>query len=263
MKYLSKITKVLTCLLLLSAFTYFANPLEQIGLDNKNAETAILNNFIGSQKHEPVRTDIQEMGSKAYFESKGFGIPRLRNLSALVKGNNAPLAEELCQYVEEYIKSDAFKTEYAAAREKAKPTEEPARMDESAIASLKANLKELEASIAKMKAAKMPQQYITQAEEGIVQMKKTIAENSDLTPNLTKWQTMYPENPQLVIKKRAMEYLAIEKTVDYNAQLTGSGKNMKFVNPKYESESLKWKAIFRAGKDVNTVLVKYATKWSK
>ena len=257
------IAKGLVCAFLLCAFAYYTNPLEQIGLDNKTAETAILNNFVGAQKHEPINNGIEEMGSKAYFESKAFSIPRLKNLTVLVKGNNTQLAEDLCKYVDDYLRSDVFKTEYETARQKAKPIEEPYRMDATGIAELKSNLKELEGSIAKMKAAKMSQQYIIQAEEGIVQMKKTIADNIDPTPNLTKWKEMYPENPQQMIRKRALEYLAIEKTVDYNAELTGSGKKVKFVNPKYENESLRWKAIFRAGKDVNLVLVKYAGKWSK
>jgi hypothetical protein len=67
----------------------------------------------------------------------------------------------------------------------------------------------------------------------------------------------------LAVKTRLNEYLELHATVDFNARLTGTGSNQKFVNPAYEKKSLKWKAIYRAGKDVNDVAAAFAKDWLK
>ena len=75
---------------------------------------------------------------------------------------------------------------------------------------------------------------------------------------------MYPEDPSVAVKARLNEYLHILATVDFSAKLAGTNKrNMKFVNPEYEQKSLKWKAIYRAGKDVNDVASSFAREWLK
>lgn len=75
---------------------------------------------------------------------------------------------------------------------------------------------------------------------------------------------IYPEDPAIIVKTRLNEYLQLLATVDFDAQLTGTTKNnRKFVKPAYENQSLKWKAIYRAGKDVNEVASAFAKEWLK
>ena len=83
------------------------------------------------------------------------------------------------------------------------------------------------------------------------------------TPNKTLWEKVYPEDPELMVKNRLNEYLALSKTVNFDAELKQVGSKKKFVNPQYENKSLKWKAIYRAGKDANSVATTFAKEWLK
>ncbi|MHB1196618.1 MAG: hypothetical protein ACYC0A_07235 [Lutibacter sp.] len=90
-----------------------------------------------------------------------------------------------------------------------------------------------------------------------------IAASKKPFPNKEFWEKIYPADPAVMVKERLQEYLKLVATVDFNAQLTGSGKMKKFVNPAYEKKSLKWKAIFRAGKEVNDVVTAFVKEWMK
>ena len=108
----------------------------------------------------------------------------------------------------------------------------------------------MEANLPKMKAAKMPASAIQQMEQAIIHMKKQIAAQSDPTPNLTLWKKLYPEDAAVAVKNRLNEYLALTATVNFTAVTTGSGKNKRFADPAYEAKGPKWKAVYRAGKEV-------------
>ena len=59
-------------------------------------------------------------------------------------------------------------------------------------------------------------------------------------------------------------YLSEQATVDFGAQTILKGKTRYFVNPNYEKEkSTTWKTIYRAGKEVNTVVKTFVTDWLK
>ncbi|RYZ86850.1 MAG: Plug domain-containing protein, partial [Moraxellaceae bacterium] len=134
-------------------------------------------------------------------------------------------------------------------------------MDASAISTLKANLKETEAGLVKMKSAKMPASQIQKIEEGIASLRKTIAEQDDPTPNKTRWNKMYPLNPADAVKASINEYLTLAATVDFSATTTVSGRRKKFDNMVFEKKSLKWKAIYRAGKEVNGIATSFCKDW--
>jgi hypothetical protein len=102
---------------------------------------------------------------------------------------------------------------------------------------------------------------IKKVEAGIADQKKMIASSGDPTPNKTKWQKLYPENPEVAIRARLEEYLKLANTIDFNAALTVAGKKKPFSNPAYEKKDLKWKAIYRAGKDVNAVTTAFVKEW--
>lgn len=252
--------------LIISAFTLNDSIIKQLGISHQSARQHILNNIIGDFRHEPVDISIAEDGGgpgSLGEQLKAFRVPRINQLAAIIQNDKAGAAKELCNYVKQYVNSEEFISAYTKARESAKPTNEPYRMDAAGIAGLKKSLKEMEDGLAKMKAAKMPASAVQQMEDGIAAQKKMIAAQNDPTPNKTKWNKMYPANPADAVKTRLQEYLAIAATVDFTAVTTGSGKNKVFVNPAYEKKSLQWKAVYRAGKEVNTVVTAFINQWLK
>jgi len=264
----SKKTIIFSVLILTIATTVYgitADVLEQLSLQKQTANLYILNNFAGDWtsgsdfvedsggRNDPNSIDTQ---------MKQFRIPISRTLASIVKGDKIGAAKELCQNVRQYIESPDFAAAYKAKREKAKPANEPYRPDEATIKSQKASLKQLEAQHAQMKKM-LPPSQLAQFEKGLNDMRKQLAEWNDPTPNKTRWAKLYPEDASVIVKQRLEEYLATVATVDFNAQLTSAGRKQKFVNAEYEKKSLKWKAIYRAGKDVNDEAVKFVKNWLK
>ena len=84
-------------------------------------------------------------------------------------------------------------------------------------------------------------------------------------PGKASWEKKYPLNPAVLVKQRLQEYLQLAATVDFNAVLTAPDKYniKKFVNPAFEKKSNKWKAIYRAGKEVNDVVTAFVKDWLK
>ena len=237
--------------------------LEQLNLQKQRADIYVLNNFAGDWtsngnfgQNPGVSTDWQSID----FQLKQFQIPSVRTLASITKGDKVGAAKELCTYVKAYVESPAFIEAYKAKRGKSKPTSEPYRPDEATIRNQKADLKRLETQQAQMKKMLPPAQY-AQFEKGINDMRKQIAEWSDPAPNKTRWLKMYPEDASVMVKQRLEEYLTTAATVDFNATLIASGRKQKFTNPAYENQSLKWKAIYRAGKDVNDEVTKFVKNW--
>lgn len=253
-----------------TAFKMVDDIINRIGITHSTAQNHIMNNLLGDFEQRPVDVSIVEDGSgnpaNVYNQLKSFKLPYLRQqMPKLIAGDKAGMAKELCAYVKEYVSSQEFADKYAKIKEQTKPTSEPYRMDAAQMAQSKKDLKEMENNLAKMKAQKMQAQYIKQMEDGIANFKKTIAENQDPTPNKTKWEYMYPEDPAVLVKRRLQEYLTLSATVDFNAPLAEADKygRKKFIKPEHESKSLKWKAIYRAGKEVNDVVTAFVKEWLK
>lgn len=263
MKKKTRIVFSIIMVLVISAFTLADSIIKQLGISHQSAQQHILNNITGDFRHEPVDISIVEDGNSLNEQFKAFRVPRVNLLAAVIQNDKAGAAKELCTYIKQYVNSEEFITAYTRVREAAKPTNEPYRMDAAGVAGLKKNLKEMEDGLAKMKAAKMPASALQQMEDGIAAQKKVIAAQNDPTPNKTKWNNMYPANPADAVKARLQEYLAFAATVDFTATTTGSGKNKVFTNAVYEKKSLQWKAIYRAGKEVNAVVTSFVNQWLK
>ena len=246
-------------LLTLGAFTWADEILHKLGLSEQTARYYIMADLTGSFS-SGFEEGVGEDGG-SYMEQRNFRLPSLRNLKTIVSGDKVGLARDACAYVKLYLSSKEFAEEYQKKREACRPTSEPWRPDAATLQQQKDGLKEMEKAVAEMKKGKqMSADMIKQMEDGIVMQRKQIEESEDPTPNKTKWEKDFPADPALLVKRRLEEYLKLSETVDFKATLT-SGK--KFVNPEYEKKSLKWKAIYRAGSEVNGVVRNFASGWLK
>lgn len=260
MKHNSILAVIVFIGLTATAFVTAEDIISKIGIAQDVAQNHILNNLVGNFSHAPVdpSTPLADEPKNYRSQAKRFQIPRLSNLTQLISGDKKAIAKELCAYVKEYVNSREFAAKYAKIRTAAKPTGEPPVMDKQTTDAMKQGLKASEATRTKLKAMGQSTKSI---DDGIAQMKKMIAENGDPTPNKTKWEKLYPADPAVMIKNRLQEYISLAATVDFNAPVTGP--NRKFVNPAHENQTLKWKAIYRAGKEVNDVTTAFAKQWLK
>ena len=256
------------CLVLCTAFKAVENIIAKLGLQEETARYFILKDFIGRFSTSPI--DESEGNSDGtfdaiYVQTKSFQIPSARLLSSVIAGDKKVAAKELCEYVKAYVNSPEFLADYQKAREAAKPVSEPYAMDAETLAAQKAAVAEMEKNYETLKASKqVPEASLEEFRKTIVQMKATLATQGEPEPNKKKWLKQFPEDPAVIVKARLNEYLQLLATVDFNAQLTGTTvNNRKFVNAAYEKQTLKWKAIYRAGKDVNDVASAFAKEWLK
>jgi len=248
------------------AFKAIDTIINKLGMKEDAARNYILRDFVGTFATSPIddANSDSDGGDEIYRQTKSFQIPNAQLLSTVISGDRKLAAKELCEYVKGYVTSPAFQTDYRQARENARPESEPTALTAEDLESMKQTVKVMEEQYKTLKESKMaPEAALAEFDKSIKDMKAQLAGQGDPTPNKTKWEKLYPEDPSLVVKARLQEYLQILGTVDFNAQVTGTGNNQKFVNTAYEKQSLKWKAIFRAGKDVNEVASSYAKEWLK
>jgi hypothetical protein len=193
-----------------------------------------------------------------YAQLQSFRLPTVK--LAAIANDKAAAAKELCEYVKKYINSKEFSVEYAKLRESAMPLTDRGM----SLADLKRNSEVFRTNI---KNYPNDTKYVAEQQKQLDENEKKIATLLDAAkkpfPGKELWEKLYPADPSVVVKKRLQEYLQLVATVDFNAKLTGSGKRQTFVNPVYEKKSLKWKAIFRAGKEVNDVVTAFVKEWLK
>lgn len=262
---------ILPALFTLSLFTGFCladDIIKRIGMEEKTARHYILSNLVGSFEQGPVESGGEEDGNPddTYYQMKSFRIPYARLLPAVIKGDKTGAALELCTYVKMYVNSSDFMDDYQQRREAAKPTSEPWRPDAELIQSQRQSVKEMDKQLADLKKQKgISPDIIAAYEKGIQDQKKNLAEWEDPHPNLTRWEKHYPADPAPLVKQKLQDYLALVATVDFDAALTTPDKykKVKFVNPAFEKQSLKWKACFRAGKEVNVIISAFVKEWLK
>lgn len=255
---------ILILLLMPLAASRFADGiLARLGLKEQEARTFILRNMIGRFSTSPVDEGDLNLSDDIDDQVKGFQIPVVPLLASIVSGDKKTAAHDLCEYVKAYVNSPQFRADYQQAREAARPESEQAVAEH--YATMKEAVKGMEEQYAVLKAAKqVPEAALTEFEKTIAQMKVKLAAQEDPMPHKTRWDRLYPEDPAVMVRARLNEYLETLATVDFSAKLTGtSAKNLKFANPVYEKKSLKWKAIYRAGKDVNDVAAVFAREWLK
>lgn len=239
-------------LLAISAYKIGEDIIAKLGMDHANAQNYIMANFTGG------------FGANYEVEPNFMSLPRLKLLANIVEGDKVGAAKELCEYIKMYCNSEEFMAVYQKKRADSKPGAEPPRMDEAVIKGMRDMINDLEAQLADFKKApKENAQTIALYEPMLKEQKATLAVYEDPTPNKTKWEKSYPEDPAVLVKDKLEQYLSLVATVDFNAKLTAPDnyKIKKFVNPEYESKSPQWKACYRAGKEVNTAVTTFVKAW--
>ncbi|MFV0389558.1 MAG: hypothetical protein ACK5NT_12480 [Pyrinomonadaceae bacterium] len=242
-----------------AALGFVNDVLTQLNLQTGNANRFILNNFVADFSTGGVNAESSSNTNdtdSVRFQSKTFQIPKVSTLQNLIGGNRAATATEFAKYVREYVESAEFATDYATRRANAMPKSEPSRPDEASIKDMKNSLRQME-SVRKS----LPASARSQMDKSINDLKKQIAIYDDPTPNKSLWMKKYPQDPSVVVKKALEEYLETAATVDFDAKLKTVGQKQKFVNPTYEAKSLKWKAIYRAGRESNQAVIAFVKKW--
>lgn len=88
---------------------------------------------------------------------------------------------------------------------------------------------------------------------------------AEYTGKLAAWEKKYPADPKAIAVLRLRGFLAESATVDYAAKtaLSKEKKKQVFVNPDYESKSLQWKMMYRAGKPAVEAARAAAQDWLK
>lgn len=258
---------------LLSAFFILNSIFERIGLDEEEARKTLLTNLLGTsdKAYRPGTSSNEVEDNGTSNGSSGstasvFVIPRAKLLSALATGDKSTAAAEMCQWVKTYVSSPEFAQAYAKQREALKPPpgNDVVKPDAETIQSTKESVKSLEKDMVAMrKEPGMPAATVQVMEKTLAEMKRSLEAWEDPNYRITQWERQYPTDVKQLMKRRLQEYLAIAGTVDFGAALrTGSGSGTRyFVKSEYEAKSRQWKAIFRAGPEVNTTVTKFVKDW--
>ncbi|RYY53740.1 MAG: hypothetical protein EOO09_16925 [Chitinophagaceae bacterium] len=251
-----KLYALLTALtaLVLTAFTVADDILTRLNLEAGTAQRFILCNFTG-------QFDNEISGVKE--ESDYFRIPYTKKmLPAIIAGDKASAAKELCEYVKAYCSSTEFEKAYNKDRLAALPLR-----DNGADAGVLArNIEVYRINIRNYpndkKYVAEQQQLVTESQARLDKLLEQAKGPFDLKK---EWEAAYPADPAVAVRKRLQEYLTLVATVDFTAKLAAPDKynKKKFINPAYEKKSLKWKAIFRAGKEVNDAVTLFVKDWLK
>lgn len=231
----------------------------RLGMEQKFIQGNIVSNLVGRFSSGPMESYDDADGQQATFRLPYIPAPKLLTI---ITGDKAGAAKELCEYVKKYINSEEFINEYAAQRESAIPL-----LDKGAgIATLKGNKIVFEKNINNYKTdTKYVAEQQKLLEENQVRLNALLEAAKKPFPGKALWEAKYPADPSVLVKKRLQEYLQLVATVDFNAALTAPDKYKikKFVNPALEKKSNKWKAIYRAGKEVNDVVTAFVKEWLK
>ena len=242
-------------LLGLSAVKLTDDIISKLGMQHDNAQYYIIKNFIGRYSSGEIKPGDEGGGANSVFNQlQSFRIPYASMLQDIVKGDKTGATVELLNYVRKYVNSEEFMAHYIMLKEEALPLGD--------LSTLKKNNEVYKLNI---KNYPNDKKYVAEQQQELDKNQASIDRLIELSkkpfPNKDIWENTYPDDPAVLIRARLKEYLQLEATVDYSAKLTGSGKNQTFVNPIYEQKSLKWKAIYRAGKEVNTIVTEYVNDW--
>ncbi len=233
----------------------------RLGMQQQTAQAYIMNNLVGRFSSGPMEGGLEGGSSNdVYSQLQSFQIPTARLLASIITGDKAGAAKDLCDYVKKYVNSEEFITEYNKKREDAMPLTDKGM----SLSSLKRNNEVFKLNI---KNYPNDTKYVAEQQKQLDENQKRIdallAAAKKPFPGKDLWEKAFPLDPAIIIKKRLQEYLQLVATVDFTAKLTGSGKRQTFVNPAYEKKSLKWKAAYRAGKEVNDVVTAFVKEWLK
>jgi hypothetical protein len=238
---------------------------KQLGLTLPDAHRNINNSFI--------------QGRLYYFGAK--------NAKNIAQGDRVAVVNQLVAYTKKYARSQEFITAYKDFRAKMKPNE-PEALPAVSIETIKEEER------------KRLEQALKVAEEGlnspnpkikngaptrIENIKKELKalddpDNPTIKRKLTQANAMsnavqqqhatavqqfelkYPEDPQVLLKRRLQEILDLTADVDYDAELKEGYRGKKiFANPVYEKKPAEWKLAFRAGKQTTDAVRAAAQQW--
>jgi hypothetical protein len=252
---------ILALAVVFSAFKLVDDIITRLGMQQQNAQWHIIRNFVGRFDTGPIELGVEDgPANSVYKQLQSFRIPTAKLLPSIISGDKAGAAKDLCEYVKKYINSPEFTVEYAKLREDAMPLTERGM----SLATLRRN-----SEVHRLNIKNYPNdtKYVAEQQKKLDENEKSLNTLLEAAkkpfPGKEAWTKLYPQDPAVMIKARLQEYLQIAATVDFNAKLTGTGKKQTFINAAYEKKSLKWKAIYRAGKEVNDVVIAFVKEWLK
>jgi exonuclease VII small subunit len=262
---MKKKTIILAVLLIAIAGTAYKmadDILSKLRIERTTAQRYIVSNFVGRFSSEPMGGSVEDRpGNSVENQLESFNIPTV-SLSNVISNDKAAAATELCEYVKKYINSEEFITDYNLMKKDAMPLTQ----NGSSLSTLEKDKVVLQKNINNYKT---DTKYVAEQQKMLDETQKKIDAIMEAAkkpfPLKENWEKMFPVDPSIVIKNRLQEYLQLVATVDFTAKLTepDNYKIKKFVNPAYEKKSLKWKAIFRAGKEVNDAVTAFVKDWLK
>jgi hypothetical protein len=256
---------ILTLFFFICSFTAqkFADDfLKQLGISQQRADEKITNSILGG-----------------YIDSYGMG-----NAKNIASGNRKAVTLDLLNYIKKYSTSAAFVKEYSEMKERYKPTEyipqTPEEMRSQMIENAKNAVVKSEEMLRRSDAS-----FKSIFEKNVEDAKKALKDAEDPNskhylayaknyPQAVKnykasyeravagWNTKYPSNQLLFIKKRLEEFLNTTKDIDFAAELAEKNGKKIFLNPDYERKDNRWKMAFRAGKEVVEPARDFVQKWT-
>ncbi len=245
----------------LTAFKIADDIITRLGMQQQTAQWHIIRNFVGRFDSGPMQQETEDgPANSVYTQLQSFRLPYAKLLPNIIAGDKTTAAKELCTYVKNYLNSEEFMAEYTKLREDAMPLTDRGM----SLSALKRNSEVFRLNI---KNYPNDTKYVAEQQLKLDENEKRITAIQEAAkkpfPGKDAWEKMYPADPAVTVKKRLQEYIQLAATVDFTAKLTGTGKKQIFVNPAYEKKSLKWKAIYRAGKEVNDVVTAFVKEWLK
>ena len=243
-----------------TSFKIVDDIITRLGMQQRSAQMDILNNVVGSFSTSPMDLSEEDNSQSLSMQRKSFQIPYVSTLASIIKGDKAAAAKDLCDYVKKYINSEEFITDYNNRREESMPLTDKG----SSLSYLKKNKIMYEKNINNYKTdTKYVAEQQKLMDENQTRIDVLVEESKKPFPGKDKWEKAYPVDPAVLVKKKLQEYLTLVATVDFNATLSAYENKKVFTNPAYEKKSLKWKGIYRAGKEVNDVLTAFVKDWMK
>jgi hypothetical protein len=252
---------ILAFALVFTAFRMVNDIIEQLGMQHKSVQGNIISNLVGNFSSGPM-DDNDYAGGISGDQEVTFRLPYIPapKLSTIISGDKAAAAKEVCEYVKKYINSEEFIIDYNKQRESAMP-----RINYGpSLGSLKSDIIVYQKNINNYKTdTKYVAEQQAKLDEAQKKVDAILIAAKKPFPGKANWEKKYPLDPSVIVKKRLQEYLQLAATVDFNAALTAPDryKIKKFVNPAYEKKNNKWKAIYRAGKEVNDVVTAFVKTW--
>lgn len=224
--------------------------------------------------------DEKIMGSLLGGGLDAYGVKNAKNIAL---GNRKAVVLDLIAYTKKQATSAAFIKQYNEMRDRFKPKEKiaqtPEAMRTEEISRAKQFVADMETQVKKADASMKPI-----FEKSVVEAKKNLQRAED--PNnkhhvayakdyeglvkmftedyqrqLAAWESKYPANQLLYVKKQLTSFINQTADIDFGAELVTKNGKKYFVNRAYESKGNNWKMAFRAGKEVIETAREAVQKW--